>query len=139
MKIVTHIAGFRVTRPGKVQKNPDNWKALQTIVRERQRSARGVHCGACWLAESDGVPFELHHRHYNNWGNEQLEDVVLLCALCHEAITSRIRSARAALGDRSPEVMGDEPSQIRVLYRPHAQVEVTIGREATTIRPTFRP
>jgi hypothetical protein len=44
---------------------------------------------------------ELHHRHYDTWGNEGLEDVVLLCVSCHDAITSTIRSRRMAKGDQT--------------------------------------
>ena len=44
---------------------------------------------------------DLHHRHYNTFGAEALHDVVMLCRSCHEAITSRIRDERYAMGDRS--------------------------------------
>jgi hypothetical protein len=44
---------------------------------------------------------ELHHRHYDTWGEEGFEDVILLCVSCHDAITSVIRSRRMARGDQT--------------------------------------
>jgi hypothetical protein len=91
-KYITRIGDFRVTRPAKDHPDPAYWQQLRTEVVVAQRG----RCGTCWGEGSD-----LHHRHYNNWGRELREDVVLLCRPCHEAVTSRVRSERYGMGDRT--------------------------------------
>lgn len=76
-----------VTRPSHPHPNPDYWNALRVAALERD----GHACRCCPNDTASGVPLEIHHRHYENWGHELLEDVVTLCVLCHDAITSRIR------------------------------------------------
>ncbi|QIG50423.1 HNH endonuclease [Nordella sp. HKS 07] len=54
------------------------WKNLrQTII--EQRGTRCQRCGA------ESGPLALHHLHYRSLGNEQPQDVELLCPECHEA------------------------------------------------------
>jgi hypothetical protein len=93
---VNIIDGHRVTRPAKYHPDPEHWFALREFVMEKQSN----HCGVCWRS-GDDYKMELHHRHYDTWGNEGLEDVVLLCVSCHDAITSTIRSRRMAKGDQT--------------------------------------
>jgi hypothetical protein len=106
-KVVRYIDGHLVMRPSKNHPDPNRWAALKEACRTMQRIPEGVKCATCWVVESENYGLDLHHRHYDNFGNENMSDVVLICRLCHEAITQRIRAARFAAGDRSGEVMVD--------------------------------
>jgi 5-methylcytosine-specific restriction endonuclease McrA len=53
------------------------WKSLKREVIEQ----RGNRCERC---EKESAPLALHHLHYDSFGNEQPEDVALLCAECHK-------------------------------------------------------
>lgn len=141
MRIVRHIDGMLVMRPAASTKNPTHWQSLQIARREVQRDEHGnVHCATCWTIEDGRFPFDLHHRHYNNFGAEKPEDVVLLCRPCHDAITSRIRDARRAHGDRSLEVMGETAEQTRADFRPAVRsVGIQEGRDLAPSAPAFRP
>ena len=89
------IFGNKITRP---RNHPDqqHWQACQETIRAKLIAECGkVICGTCWLEEKTSpYRFELHHRHYNNFGKELLEDLILLCVPCHDAITNRIRWAK---------------------------------------------
>ena len=132
------VNGWKVARPAKQHPNPAHWAALKAEVALQQTDAEGrVHCGTCW--EHD-VPLDLHHRHYNTFGEESPHDVILLCRLCHEAITSRIRAHRLAVGeweDPQPE------NEKRELYRPGTTVVKVesndVEVQVITTRPKFRP
>ena len=96
LKRVTKIDGRLVMRPAKYHPNPEEWYGLRGLVILEQ----GNECGVCWRS-GEHYKMELHHRHYDTWGNEDLGDVILLCVSCHEAITSVIRSRRMAKGDQT--------------------------------------
>lgn len=34
--------------------------------------------------------FELHHRHYETVGHETIDDVLILCRLCHRIVHDRL-------------------------------------------------
>ena len=138
MKIVRHIDGHLVMRPGRDHPNPNYWTALKDTRREAQRGSDGrIYCGCCWRTE-DAHPFDLHHRHYDSFGNEALEDVILLCRSCHAAITSRIREERFALGDRSFGVAEEVVSA--PVFRPVAvTVKVEVTEASNVEAPCFRP
>ena len=103
MKRISKLDENVVKRPAK-STDQIKWNALRQQRRDLQRLPSGaVHCGTCWATEGDGHHFELHHRHYNTFGEESLQDVILLCVPCHDAITDRIRSARHAAGDLTIE------------------------------------
>jgi 5-methylcytosine-specific restriction endonuclease McrA len=53
------------------------WKRLRSEVIEQ----RGNRCEQC---VQEDVALVLHHLHYKTIGNEQPEDVQLLCSDCHE-------------------------------------------------------
>jgi hypothetical protein len=122
------INGVKVARPAKDHPHPSHWQALKAVVAERQTDEEGrVHCATCW---EHSIPLDLHHRHYNTFGDESPHDVVLLCRLCHEAITSRIRAHRYDVGRWE-----DPPAQEsrREVYRPGTDV-VTIETEDASIQ-----
>jgi hypothetical protein len=78
-------------RPAKEHPNPEYWNWL----REKIIEERGAKCQAiAHHTREAGYQLELHHTHYNTWGCEKSEDVLLLCNLCHEAITSVQRRER---------------------------------------------
>lgn len=81
------INNMTVMRPPRQHPNPDHWNALRVVALERD----GHSCRCCPNDSASGIPLEIHHRHYETWGWERLEDVITLCVLCHDAITSRIR------------------------------------------------
>lgn len=96
LKRVTKIDGRLVMRPAKYHPKPDEWYGLRDLVILEQ----GNECGVCWRS-GEHYKMELHHRHYDTWGDEDLGDVILLCVSCHDAITSVIRSRRMAKGDQT--------------------------------------
>lgn len=96
--IIRRIDGHVVMRPAEKHPDCDHWISL----RAQRLAHQNGYCSTCWRHES-AHPMDLHHRHYNTFGQETLHCVVILCRSCHEAITSRIRSERFALGDRSLE------------------------------------
>jgi hypothetical protein len=81
------INGWKALRPTGNHPNPSYWVALRAKKLEEQ----GAACACCPNDNQSGYQLELHHRHYENWGKEKPEDVVILCSLCHDYITSRFR------------------------------------------------
>lgn len=59
-------------------KSPE-WKALKSKVLNRDNFT----CQSC---NTDGIPLEVHHITYQNFGNENLSDLVSLCRNCHQSI-----------------------------------------------------
>lgn len=108
MNRVSSIDGYVVKRPAGNHPDPMYWEILREYVRDRQRLQTGVvQCATCPCIEGGQHGFELHHKHYNNFGAEGLEDVVLLCVPCHDAITNRLRSWRMAHGDMTMNPSND--------------------------------
>lgn len=81
------INGRQALRPSSPHPDAAHWSALRVLKLAEQ----GHACAACPNDTASGYQLELHHRHYENWGKERPEDVVILCSLCHEYITSRFR------------------------------------------------
>ena len=137
MKFIRHIAGHLVMRPAKDHPKPDQWQEIKQARREVQTVDGEVHCGTCWRIERV-YPFDLHHRHYNNFGNERVSDVVLLCRLCHESITSRIRNERFGLGDRSIGIA--EEAVTPSAFRPDIlNMTVESQKQSVDLPPRHRP
>lgn len=131
-------------RPRAATPNLQQWAELKEARRGLQRGKCGkVYCATCWRTEGEQYPFDLHHRHYDNFGNEQIEDLVLLCRSCHEAITSRIRSERYALGDKSVDVPVPVENWIE-RFRPtintvETQRATPAGTGVARFRPAIQP
>jgi 5-methylcytosine-specific restriction endonuclease McrA len=64
------------------------WRTNAARVREL-----AVAQGKCRLCAEQG-PLEVHHRDYENLGDERDGDLVALCARCHREVTSFLRRAR---------------------------------------------
>lgn len=96
LKRVREIDGHLVLRPAKSHPNPDHWFQLRNLKALQQM----YQCGTCWRS-SEEYDMELHHRHYDTWGEETINDVIMLCKSCHDGITESIRSRRRALGDQT--------------------------------------
>jgi 5-methylcytosine-specific restriction endonuclease McrA len=80
---------FKTKRPSISHPDVNFWQELKQKTLELQ----GNQCATC-PASAEDYPLDLHHRHYDNFGKEEQKDVVILCRLCHDAITSRLRSVR---------------------------------------------
>lgn len=55
----------------------DHWKEM----RQRELKRAGFRCQVCNISR---VQLHVHHRTYENRGNEQRGDLIVLCADCHE-------------------------------------------------------
>jgi len=111
-------------RPAQSHPNPTHWENLRVLKMAEQGSA----CACCPNDINNGYQLELHHRHYENWGNEQADDVVILCSLCHEYITSRFRMTdeyKVDAGTYAPPRPGLPPVEIheQALPSPAAQAQ----------------
>ena len=108
LKRINKIEEHLVTRPAKNHPDLDHWFKLRAMKVFDQR----YQCATCWRSSEEYV-MELHHRHYDNWGQERLDDVVLLCVSCHDAITNVIRNRRRALGDQTLETIIKESKPVQ--------------------------
>ncbi len=60
------------------------WKDIRQQVLERDNHT--CRCGQ--------RGYDVHHKHYRNWGNERLEDLITLCRTCHEQLHAIQRGTR---------------------------------------------
>lgn len=140
------INGRNALRPSQPHPRPAYWAELRALKLAEQGNA----CACCPNDASAGYQLELHHRHYENWGNEQPEDVVILCSLCHEFVTSRFRMTdeyRVEPGEYAPPRPGLPPVEIhenalpvppQQLLRPGLPPSEQ-GNDETTINPVATP
>jgi hypothetical protein len=136
---VNVVDGSVIKRPANQQRNPENWADLREQRRALQTADGKVYCGTCAEVEGGPFRFELHHRLYNQFGQERIEDVILLCEPCHDAITSRIRTKRYAAGDMSITVEFSTAEEAP-RYVPQARrIEVKVEQKTEPARPAFRP
>jgi hypothetical protein len=64
----------------------DEWKQK----REQRLLIDNYKCFFNYSKGCDAVNLQIHHIHYNNIGNEKMEDLVTLCINCHAEIHKRI-------------------------------------------------
>jgi hypothetical protein len=146
------INGKRAMRPAGNHPNPTHWEALRAQKLVEHDNA----CACCPNDVASGYQLELHHRHYENWGCEKPEDVVILCSLCHEHITSRFRflddyqveaTSMAPPRPELPSVTLRPPAELRganPVPRPPLPVERKAGEAAekpgaSSAVPRIRP
>jgi hypothetical protein len=75
-------------RPAGDHPDPAHW--------ERIRAAALARDGTCRLCR-DARQLECHHNTYDRWGREELDDVIIVCRGCHDAVTGaqmRLRDER---------------------------------------------
>lgn len=86
----------REFRPLGSHPRPAHWQA----IREQALQRDGHQCRTCSARAGDRyegwgtVYLEVHHRHYQNWGEEHLDDVTVLCQRCHRVITDDFMRSR---------------------------------------------
>jgi 5-methylcytosine-specific restriction endonuclease McrA len=51
-------------------------------------------CRICFAEASPGSPLEVHHRTYENFGNERSADLTTLCRDCHREVTNFLRARK---------------------------------------------
>lgn len=85
------------------------WAAKRRQILDRDKHK----CQTCLSGRE--VRLEVHHKSYEHLGNEPLEELITLCNICHDAITSSNRWRRYVLGHESYEVKGEDYSRERNL------------------------
>lgn len=134
LKSVTRIDGALMKRPRGPHPDLEHWAR----VCDARRKLQNNQCATC-PASGEHYRLEGHHKHYDTWGKESLEDIVLLCPCCHEAITSRIRRARFARGDQSLHIV-DHSLRLPIVPRPKVRTIADPGPIVEKVPPQrFRP
>ena len=122
------MEGHLVIRPAGPHPNPRHWAEIRTNARARE----GFECATCPRSENYGFTLECHHRHYDNWGNETLRDVVMMCVPCHDLHTSAVRNARYANNRLDPPTYIVRTREVFV-PRSNQSVEIEEHDEPTQI------
>jgi hypothetical protein len=70
------------------------WQDIRQSVVDRDKN-KCKQCG--------NKGYDVHHKHYKNWGNEKLEDLITLCRACHEQYHASQKGTRKskAIGTRA--------------------------------------
>jgi 5-methylcytosine-specific restriction endonuclease McrA len=89
-------------------------------VRLAELEASGFRCRLC-NDGAEGAIVEVHHRTYENLGNEQPGDLTALCRTCHRVVTDHLRRIRYA--DREPK---------------HANISLALESPSPLFDPTFK-
>jgi 5-methylcytosine-specific restriction endonuclease McrA len=89
-------------------------------VRLAELEASGLRCRLCNSGGED-IILEVHHRTYENLGNEQPGDLTALCHDCHRVVTDHLRRNRYARR---------EPT--------HANIRLALENPSPLFDPTFK-
>ena len=116
--------GHQIYRPAKDHPNPKHWAHVRRIALLRD----GKACRSCWKSAKDGHSIECHHRHYNNWGRERPEDVVILCDRCHDLIKSDIRQARREF---QKTIFQPSTPALTLIYEPYLKTDIPVPSFST--------
>ncbi|MCG8453433.1 MAG: HNH endonuclease [Spirochaetales bacterium] len=71
------------------KKNYRQTKKFKTL-RSHLINERGPYCELCGVKRPKGKGLHVHHIDPNAYGNEQPEDLALLCPTCHKHIVERL-------------------------------------------------
>jgi len=71
-----------------------------SVARQEELRRAGKRCRLCNQGPPD-VVLEVHHRSYNHFTREHVEDLTTLCSECHYEVTNLLRRRRYA-GQRQP-------------------------------------
>ena len=116
--------GHQIYRPAINHPNPKHWVHIRRIALLRD----GQACRTCWKSGKDGHSLECHRRHYDNWGQERPEDVVILCDRCHELIKSDIRQARRKY---LQTIFPPSTTTLTDIYTPYYRTEIPVPSYST--------
>lgn len=66
------------------------------LKKEKFKASRLWRDGRCYVCCNKGIEVHIHHITYENLGNEKLNDLRILCAVCHAAVheTKSLRNKR---------------------------------------------
>ncbi|MDX3965512.1 MAG: HNH endonuclease signature motif containing protein [Bradyrhizobium sp.] len=78
------------------QKHIASSKWRRGSARLAELEAAGHRCRLCQTEATPDSPLEVHHRTYENFGNERSEDLTALCRECHREVTNFLRARRYA-------------------------------------------
>ena len=113
----------------------DNWrrKRDERLLIDRRQ------CRTCTSCED----LEVHHRHYDNLFDEQMDDLITLCRECHHAITSVVRSRRYNSRQMVPsEIHAPQKRSFHCEYSATEDDMDGIGpvdlAQRSIVRPTFQ-
>ena len=116
--------GHQLYRPEKDHPNPRHWAHVRRIALLRD----GKACRSCWKSAKDGHSIECHHRHYDNWGRERPEDVVILCDRCHDLIKSDIRQARREF---QKTIFQPSTPALTLIHEPYLKTDIPVPSFST--------
>jgi len=123
------LDGHLVVRPGFGCSHPDPeyWLKLK-----RQALLMANHCATC---SYKGGEYDLHHRHYDNFGREKLDDVVILCRRCHKAVGASIEERRRI--EHEPPKAKPEIAEVR--QRPVTRAPIPVSAVAEPTQSRVKP
>lgn len=101
------------------------WFAKRKLVLERDRH----RCQTCHATEQ----LEVHHATYERLGNENLEDLVVLCRDCHRAVTCTIRRRRYDKNHWQPAAIAESSVKVHVVIQSDSQLQ------PAEIKPQAKP
>lgn len=121
-------AAYRSFRPPGSHPKPAHWDAIRAQALERD----GNQCRCCSAKDGDVFPgygrvrLEVHHRHYDNWGHELLDDVTVLCKECHRGITDRFMWWRDQAREINPRGTDATPPEA-LPVKPRASIPLPVA------------
>lgn len=75
--------------------NSKKWKK----IRARKLEQAGYICERCGISKYS-AKLEVHHKHYFRLGNENLNDLIVLCPKCHEVADQEREIQTAQINER---------------------------------------
>lgn len=64
----------------------EHWK----LMRQRMRKVKNNQC--CFICK-DTEKLDVHHRYYENLGNEHTKELMFLCRSCHYSVHERLKTS----------------------------------------------
>ena len=105
------------------------WRQLRELALQRDQYC----CRLCTNTEQ----LEVHHRHYENFGREDLNDLTTLCRTCHDLV-HRSPTAAAVYAPWLPRLSDVPPSEKAHLPNMHSSYKDTIDATTCEVPPGRR-